>query len=530
MKKIHKVLAGSLLAAVLTGGTGAAAAGLDGDGVYGSGDSSQLMTNVTQLAGTGDFGDQEGSSAKSTFRAPQSVAVAADGSLIIADARNNAIRKISGGTVQTVAGVSKVVDQRGFPIGGLHDGTSDASFFQAPAGIALDGNGNIYVADSANNAVRKVDPAGNVTTIAGDGIIGDKNGKGKEARFHNPKDVAVAADGTLYVADTLNHAIRKIATDGTVTTLNALSNRAIEKKPGTVEPAGDFADGPIAKAKFNEPSGLAVDKKGNLYVSDSGNQRIRYIDFAAGTVTTATGAGEAGKNLYAAGDFADGAATKARFNFPAGLGMTQEGGLLIADSLNHSIRYLFEGAVQTIAGDGGQFSGSDNGPDRAASFNNPSDVAEGADGSIYVADASNNQIRLINPYRLPTDLSGGDDIKVVYETKQIEFDAQPELSNGRTMVPVRAIAEAAGFTVEYIDEGKLILLEKDGVTVEMAIGRETVRTVESGEEDTVRPIDAAPYLKDGFTMVPVRFFAEQIGMDVQWNQEHRTAILRGKAK
>ncbi|WP_409345771.1 stalk domain-containing protein [Paenibacillus sp. MBLB4367] len=526
MKKIHKVLAASVMAAVLSGGTGAAAAGLAGEGVYGSGESSQLLTNVMPYAGTGDFGDRAESLAKATFRTPQSIAVTPDGTLYVSDARNNALRKISGSTVLSFAGVSKVVDMRGFPIGGLQDGKPDESFFQSPSGIAIDGKGNVYVADTENNAIRKVDAGGNVTTVAGDGIIGDKNGKGKDARFHHPGDVAVTADGTVYVADTLNHSIRKITTDGTVSTLNALSMRAVEKKPGTAEAAGDFEDGPIGKAKFNEPSGLALDEKGNLYVSDTGNQRIRYIDFAAGTVTTAAGAGEAGKSLYAPGDFADGAAAKARFNFPVGLGMTKEGGLLIADSLNHSIRYLYKGAVQTIAGDSGQFSGSDNGVDRVASFNKPSDVAEGADGSIYVTDAFNNQIRRVIPYRLPADLAGGDAIKVVYETKQVEFDTLPELSNGRTMVPVRAIAEAAGFTVEYIDEGELILLKKGGITVEMAIGRETVRTIENGRQDDVRTIDAAPYKKDGRTLVPVRFFAEQIGLDVQWNQARQTAILR----
>lgn len=188
------------------------------------------------------------------------------------------------------------------------DGASDLSLFSGPQGIATDAQGNVYVADTGNHSIRKIDPSGNVSTIAGDGVLGKEDGPGSKARFNSPLDVAVAADGTVYVADTLNHAIRSISPSGQVTTLNAASGRAVEVSPGQAAPAGDFADGALAQAKFNEPSGLALDGKGNLYVSDAGNQRIRYIDLQQGTVTTAAGSGkaEALKDLYVPGGFATG--------------------------------------------------------------------------------------------------------------------------------------------------------------------------------------------------------------------------------
>lgn len=147
----------------------------------------------------------------------------------------------------------------------------------------------MYVADSANNAVRKVDTNGQVTTLGGNGVPGKKDGKGADASFNHPSDVAVTADGIVYVADSLNHVIRKIATDGTVSTLNAASTRTILIRPGEASFAGEYQDGSLSEAKFNEPAGLTLDSKGNLYVSDTGNQRVRYIDLQAGTVKTVAG-------------------------------------------------------------------------------------------------------------------------------------------------------------------------------------------------------------------------------------------------
>ncbi|MCD1259089.1 copper amine oxidase [Paenibacillus athensensis] len=535
MKPIKGVLVSSIVAASLLGSTSAWAAGLSGDALRTA--DGRIMADVTTQAGIGDFEDKDGAAASAAFRSPASVAVLPDGSVLVADTRNHNLRKISASSVSTYAGpeLPVLVNDLGFPVGGQADGKAGEAFFNEPSGLAVDAQGAVYVADAGNNTIRKVAKDGTVTTLAGSGEVGAKDGKGAEAQFNYPTDVAVAADGTVYVADSLNHAIRKIAADGTVSTLNAASTRAIQVRPGEAAFAGDYADGSLAQAKFNEPSGLAIDAKGNLYVSDTGNQRIRYIDLAAGTVTTVAGSGKASDSslyeqdeLYAAGDYADGAASAAMFDFPKGIALTAEGGLVIADSLNHAIRYLLDSKVTTLAGT--VKTGEADGVESAAQFYSPSDVAVAADGSLIIADAYNNKIRKLTPYQLPAGLPA-QGVKVVHNHDAITFDAQPEVIDGRTMVPVRAIGEAFGYEVKYEEKNgvKAVQLVKGDVTVELYIGKTGVARLEAGKAAVNTDTDAAPYIKQDRTYVPVRFFAEQIGLDVQWDQATTTAILREKA-
>ncbi|MDF2718454.1 MAG: copper amine oxidase [Paenibacillus sp.] len=533
MKKTFKLIASPLLAAamLLTGAT-AFGAGIDKAVVGGEG---QLLSQVSTSAGKGDLGETNGKAAEATFRAPWSLLPLADGSVLIADARSQLIRKLSGNEISSFAGITISKDAYNYPIGGLLDGKENTAVFQQPKGLAADTKGNIYVADEKNHAIRKIDKDGNVTTLAGNGVFGNKDGKGKEASFKFPQDVAATSDGTVYVADTLNNEIRKITADGTVTTLNAPSKRVVEVVPGQVVPAGEYADGPLATAKFNEPTGIVIDSKGNLYVSDSGNQLIRYVDLTSNTVTTVAGSTSvqyAKSELYVSGDFADGAAAQAKFNFPRGLALTPDGGLLIADSLNHSIRYLKDGVVKTIAGEKDGYGGSADGTERNAELHHPSDVAVLGDGSLLVADAYNNKIRKIDFYELPAGITADGTIKVVYGNKKIEFDAQPELSNDRTMVPVRIITEALGFAVKF-DENpqtteQTVDLSKGDATVRLTIGKAEVQKIVKNGSTTTKTIDAAPYIKEDRTYVPVRFFAEELGLDVQWDNATRTVILRDK--
>jgi sugar lactone lactonase YvrE len=527
MKPINKVLLSSLLAATLLGGTSVSATELSADALLTS--NGQIMADVSTFAGTGDFKDVNGAAISAAFRSPSGVLTLSDGTVIVADSRNHLIRKISAGQVTTFAGPELAINlnAQGFPIGGLLNGKASESFFNEPAGLAVDDQGNVYAADASNHAVRKISVSGQVTTLAGNGVLGNIDGAGGDARFNHPTDVAVAEDGTVYVADTLNHVIRKITAAGIVTTLNAASDRGIEVRPGEAAIAGDFRDGTLKDAKFNEPSGLALDAKGNLYVSDTGNQRIRYIDFNAGVVSTVAGTGLTEKGaLYAAGNFADGDALKASFDFPKGITVTSEGGLLIADSLNHSIRYLLNGKVSTIAGT--TVTGEANGIETKATLYNPTDVAVAKDGSIIVADAYNNKIRKITPYMLPAALPKDDNIKVVYADQVIKFEAQPEFANERTMVPVRAISEALGYTVKYteLDGLKTVQLINGNITIELYIGKSGIKRVEKGKADIALATDVSPYVKSNLTYVPVRFFAEQVGLDVQWDQTAKTAIIR----
>jgi sugar lactone lactonase YvrE len=539
MKRLKNVVITSILTAALAGGTSVSATSLAKDGVFSSANPAQLLSSTKNFAGVGDFGDTNAAVNLALFRSPQSLVVTADGAVVVSDSNSQLIRKISGGNVTTLAGAFDKKNALGFPTGGLLDGASDLSFFNHPTGMAVDTKGSIYIADSENHAIRVIDKSGNVTTLAGNGVQGTTDAVGKAAKFNHPTDVAITKDGIVYVADTLNNLIRKIAVDGTVTSLNAASYRKVLLASGQTVTAGDFKDGLIAEAKFNDPSGLALDDKGNLYVSDTGNQRIRYIDFTAGKVTTIAGSIDSvvtrslyeNGAFYAAGDYKDGPANQAFFNNPLGIAVTSEGGLVIADSLNNSIRYLFNGKVSTLAGDVDQFAGETNGIERTAQFSIPSDVAVAADGSILVADSFNNKIRAIHPYKLPVGLSKDKSIKVVYNNTPVKFDTFVEIKESRTMVPFRAIAEALGYTIKDTAAVKWIELTKGTVTIKMGIGKKEVTTVEPGKADVVTTIDVAPYIAKGDrTLIPVRFFAEQIGLDVQWNQANRTVILRDKIK
>ncbi|MBO9608967.1 MAG: copper amine oxidase [Paenibacillaceae bacterium] len=535
MNKLSKAISFSLLGAMLVGGTSVGAAPFVGHAVISS-DNGQVLTSVSTFAGLGDYNETEGAALTASFRKPKSLAVLPDGSVLVADSKNHKIRKIAGGQTSTIAGPAitppSLIDKTGLPIGGMLDGVSSQSFFNEPEGIAVSAKGDIYIADAGNNTIRKIDTAGNVTTYAGNGVQGLADGKGAEARFNKPRDLAVAADGTIYVADTLNHVIRKIAADGTVTTLNAESGRFVEASKGTATQAGDFKDGALKDALFNEPSGIVIDAKGNLYVSDTGNQRIRYIDLAAGQVTTVAGSGAAaaGNELYVTGDFADGAALEAKFDLPAGIALTDEGALLIADSLNHSVRMLYDGQVSTIAGDANQLHGSTNGIERTAQFNVPTDVALTADGDILVTDQYDNKIRKISLFQLPAALPNDDSYKVTLNSDVVAFDSQPEITNERLMVPVRAVVSPLGYEVTYAEENgkQVIRLAKGDTTIELTVGVKEVRKLVKGSEPVVRAIDTAPYIKEERTLLPLRFFSEEIGLDVQWIGDKQTAVLRSK--
>lgn len=339
--------------------------------------------HLTPLAGNGTFGYIDGKASNAAFRSPSGLLTLLDGSLLVTDQRNQLIRKIQNGQVSTFAGITFELDEFGSPLGGLYDGEKGTAVFHEPTGIAADAIGNMYVADSRNHSIRKIAADGQVTTLAGNGMIGKEDGRGEQATFYLPQAIVATSDGTLYVADTLNHLIRKISKDGEVTTLNAPSLRAVEVTPGVAELAGDFQDGQLEHAKFNEPSGLVLDAKGNLYVSDSGNQLIRYIDFSTNKVTTVAGKKPnlTVTSLYGTGGATDGKALDATFNFPTGLALSDDGGVIIADSLNHSIRYLRNGNVWTIA----------------KGLNYPTDVAVDKQGVIFLTDQDNQLIRQLQP-------------------------------------------------------------------------------------------------------------------------------------
>jgi sugar lactone lactonase YvrE len=262
---------------------------------------------VTTFAGTGVAGSNNGPGTTAQFSFPAGIAIDGQGSLFVADHDNHRIRRItSGGQVTTFAGSSS----------GFDNGQGMSANFNFPRGITIDGSGNFYVADGGNNSIRKITSTALVSTLAGKDV-GLAEGVGAAARFNVPRGVAIMPSGNLYVADAFNHRIRRVTPASVVSTLTGST-------PG-------FEDGTLTSAKFNEPSGITIDASGNIYVADSKNNRIRKIT-SSGEVTTLAGVGIAGD--------IDGVATVARFNSPTGIAVDVAGNVYVADALNHKIRKI----------------------------------------------------------------------------------------------------------------------------------------------------------------------------------------------
>ena len=280
--------------------------------------------------------------------------------------------------VETVAGVLETP--------GFNDGPALSSRFFSPHGIAVDGQGNVYVADRYNHTIRKYDPVSKtVTTLAGQhGQSGSADGQGTNARFNEPWGLCATANGTLYVADTKNNKIRKVTPDGVVSTVAGTGNY------GT-------SDGAALASTFGNPTGIEVDQAGNIYVADHLTHIIRKIS-TNGTVTTLAG------TPYIPGD-QDGAGSQAQFWRPYGLTLDNDGNIIVADEWNHKIRKVTpSGVVSTVAGTGDV--GLINGAAASAAFNYPWDVTVDPEGNIYVADGYNYVIRKITPTGQVSSLAG----------------------------------------------------------------------------------------------------------------------------
>jgi len=344
---------------------------------------------VATLAGSGKTGPlgggyRDGPASDAEFHDPMGLAFDGQGNLYVSDWVNQRIRVItSDGGVSTFAGGG----QPG-PDGDLVDGPADVARFFGPEGLAADAQGNLFVADTLNNRIRRISPDGTVTSVAGsgpgtahgfDGMLAD--GPADAARFNDPSDVAVDGAGTLYVTDRLNHVIRKITPDGQVSTF-----------AGTGEPGS--RDGSGRAASFELPNRIAIDRRGNLYVTEG-----RFLDFGERTygfrvrkltpdaqVTTLAGTGEPG--------YRDGPGSSAQFDVPIGIAADSEGTVYVVDSGAHRIRQISrDGNVSTIAGSGA--AGYVDGPAAEAEFWYPTDIAVGPDGRLYVADWKNHRIRII---------------------------------------------------------------------------------------------------------------------------------------
>jgi sugar lactone lactonase YvrE len=330
----------------------------------------RAQDSVVTLAGQALIsGSTNGTGTNALFSDPAAIVADASGNLFVADSQNHAIRRIS-----TIGLVTTLAGQLGVP--GRGDDTGAQAQFDSPCGIALDKNGNLFVADTGNHTVRKITPAGVVTTMAGvAGQGGFANGPGASALFNSPLGIAVTTNGTIYVADSGNHVLRAISPNGSVTTLAGNpENWGVENGSGT-------------NARFNGPVGLALDGQENLFVADSNNHTIRKIT-PDGSVST--WAGIPGVDGCVGGD-----AQSATFCKPAELAFDRQNNLFVADSFNHVIRKIApDGKVSTVTG-AARNPGAADGINGQARLFNPYGVAISPAGSLFVADAYNQLIRIV---------------------------------------------------------------------------------------------------------------------------------------
>jgi sugar lactone lactonase YvrE len=331
-------------------------------------------TSGTDFAGnySGAFADGSGYSAR--FNTPNGLTSDTFGNVYVADSGNNRIRKITpAGLVTTLAG-------NGFA--GFADGNGLNSSFNFPCDITIDSGGTLYVADTNNHLIRKIDTSGNVTTLAGNRIGQLTNGIGINTSFSFPRGVALDSWGNLYVADSSNSVIRKITNVLTIPNTTRFTSLVAGNRNFT-----PFSDGVKAGATFSFPKGIILDKIGNLYVADTSNNRIRKIT-PAGVVTTLAGNGTAGTT--------SGLGTNTIFSSPFGLALDSFGNLLIADTGNNRVRRLALNTGVTT-----DYFGNVAGFD-TASLRNPEGLAVDYFGNIFIADTGNHAIRFFNGTQINT--------------------------------------------------------------------------------------------------------------------------------
>jgi sugar lactone lactonase YvrE len=329
--------------------------------------------NISTFAGNSGYGfsGDGGSALSAQLSSPRGICLDSSGNLYLADRWNNRIRKIAGSTISTIAGNG----QANF---GGDGGLATSAQLSYPDGVAVDKTGNVYVADLLNNRVRMITPTGTIATFAGNGIpgYGGDGGSATSAELNQPAGLAVDASGNVYIADSNNAVIRKVTPQGVISTVAGT---------GTEGYSGD--GGAATKATLMAPLGVAVDASGNLYIADYYGW-IREVNGSTGVISTLAGNGTNGYS----GD--GGSASSAQFYNPIGVAVDSAGNVYVADSGNGAVRMIVNGIITTIAGTGVLSYTGDGGPAAVAQFSAISSIAVDPQGNIYVADTSNDAIRL----------------------------------------------------------------------------------------------------------------------------------------
>ena len=338
--------------------------------------------NTIGGVGTSSFSGDGGLAISAELAQPVSVARDASGNIYISDQGNHRIRKItfSTGNISTIAGSST----SGFSGDG---GAATSAQLNYPAGIALDGSGNIYIADQGNQRIRKITAStGVISTIAGTGTAGfsGDGGAASSAQLNNPVAIAIDGSGNIYISDQYNQRIRKItASTGNISTIAGT---------GTYSYSGD--GGAATSATFQNPAGIEVDASGNIYIADLFSHVIRKITASTGVISKVAGSGTAGYS----GDGA--AATSANLNYPTDIAIDDSGHLYIAVQYSHRIRKVnaLTGNISTVIGTGSAGYSGDGGLATSAQVNYPTGVTSDGGGNLYVADRENHRIRFLCNY------------------------------------------------------------------------------------------------------------------------------------
>ncbi|MFT3791024.1 MAG: NHL repeat-containing protein [Rudaea sp.] len=418
---------------------------------------------IVLVSGDGIDGLRDGPAAQARWSDPWGIAVDARGNVYVADAGNaNRIRRIAAdGSVSTLAGGGE----------GFKDGSGAAAEFNTPSGLALDAAGNLYVADTGNHAIRKITPQGAVTTLAGTGTAGYRDGPAAQAQFDAPIGVAVDRSGKVYVADTYNDRIRAIGTDGVVSTLAGGD-------------APDYGDGTGAEASFDTPCALTVDDGGTVWVADTGNGAIRRIapDGKVSTFARATALDD-----------------KVLLRRPLSLALARDGTLYVGDVAHGRVLQFAPDARMAV------LTGASGDGDR---FVRPTGLVLDADGSLRLTDAPSHRIHAIRPAAANALAEAPSPIGPAP-------DAPPPDTQGRwPMRPQNARHEIVGTVGEVRGDGKILDHLHDGLDIHNDVGARVLAIAEAKIEDPLATW-AAGELREGISLETLSYIHTKVGRNAK---------------